>query len=227
MRNFTQVPILWTLLYNLIEEEFRNEEFSEKKKEILSDTKIHYLKLTDKREKQLKSLNAELKHLYTAITRARSNLWIYEENAEIRMPAFYYWQMKDLVTLVKMDDICEDTMLFAASSEKEQWEKQGDFYFEIRKWELAILCYKKGNKINRVNLTTGYMLVEKARSQHDDNMSKDHYVEAALYLLKAGIDDRNEGYFEKGLLCLQKVGLHSEVARAAEKIKKVSCKHIN
>ena len=35
-----------------------------------------------------KSLNAELKHLYTAITRAKCNLWIYDSHIVKRLPIF-------------------------------------------------------------------------------------------------------------------------------------------
>jgi ATP-dependent exoDNAse (exonuclease V) alpha subunit len=42
-------------------------------------------------------LNTELKLLYTAITRARANVWIFDEDEESRAPMFYYFQQRKLV----------------------------------------------------------------------------------------------------------------------------------
>ena len=44
-----------------------------------------------------KVLNSELKFLYTAITRARVNVWIFDENQEARAPAFEYFRALKLV----------------------------------------------------------------------------------------------------------------------------------
>lgn len=49
-------------------------------------------------------LNGELKHLYTAITRARVNLWIFDENEDKRAPAFQYFVKQQLVQVVKKDE---------------------------------------------------------------------------------------------------------------------------
>lgn len=49
-------------------------------------------------------LNGELKQLYTAITRARVNLWIFDENSEKRAPAFKYFIKRGLVQVVKTDE---------------------------------------------------------------------------------------------------------------------------
>lgn len=49
-------------------------------------------------------LNGELKQLYTAITRARANLWIFDENPEKRAPAFRYFIRRDFVQVVKTDE---------------------------------------------------------------------------------------------------------------------------
>lgn len=49
-----------------------------------------------------KVLNSELKHLYTAITRARVNLWFFDEDKESRAPMFEYFQKLGLVKVVTM-----------------------------------------------------------------------------------------------------------------------------
>jgi len=54
--------------------------------------------------RQHKSLNPELKYLYTAITRAKCNLWIYDSNEDKRLPVFDYWCKRNLVKVVRVDD---------------------------------------------------------------------------------------------------------------------------
>lgn len=49
---------------------------------------------------QHKVLNSELKHLYTAVTRARVNVWIFDEDQEARSPMFEYFQALGLVMIV-------------------------------------------------------------------------------------------------------------------------------
>lgn len=44
-----------------------------------------------------KLLNSELKYLYTALTRARCNLWIYDEDKDKRAPMFSYFKARKLV----------------------------------------------------------------------------------------------------------------------------------
>ena len=44
-----------------------------------------------------KVLNSELKYLYTAITRARVNVWMFDESAEARGPMFEYFRTLGLV----------------------------------------------------------------------------------------------------------------------------------
>ncbi|XP_041361942.1 TPR and ankyrin repeat-containing protein 1-like [Gigantopelta aegis] len=49
---------------------------------------------------QHKVLNSELKHLYTALTRARVNVWIFDESEEKRAPMFEYFKARHLVRVV-------------------------------------------------------------------------------------------------------------------------------
>lgn len=49
-------------------------------------------------------LNGELKQLYTAITRARVNLWIFDEDRDKRAPAFKYFIKREFVRVVKADE---------------------------------------------------------------------------------------------------------------------------
>lgn len=46
-------------------------------------------------------MNTELKQLYTAITRARVHVWIFDENEDDRAPMFEYFKARKLVQSVK------------------------------------------------------------------------------------------------------------------------------
>ncbi len=50
-----------------------------------------------------KILNSELKQLYTALTRARVNVWIYDEDTLNRAPMFDYFKRSGLVKIMKME----------------------------------------------------------------------------------------------------------------------------
>ena len=173
-------------------------------------------------EEKLKSLLAELKHLYTAITRAKVNLWIYDSSKK-RPPAFYFWLAQNLVTLVKKDDFsnqAREKLLFAAPSEKEQWAKQGDYYFKMRHWNLAMTCYDRAEVPHQSYIAKAYMLVESAKVQSQYE-AVTLYGEAAACFLNADQQKHSIEYIEKACLCLQKCGMHVMSAKLLEKLNMV------
>ena len=50
-------------------------------------------------------LNSELKYLYTAITRARVNVWMFDEDETKRAPMFEYFRRLRLVKVVRPDEV--------------------------------------------------------------------------------------------------------------------------
>lgn len=56
-----------------------------------------------------KVLNSELKHLYTALTRARVNVWIFDEDGEKRAPMFEYFKVRKLVKCMQVEEINEES----------------------------------------------------------------------------------------------------------------------
>ena len=54
---------------------------------------------------QHKVLNAELKHLYTAVTRARVNVWIFDEDMEKRAPMFEYFKARNLTRNITSSEV--------------------------------------------------------------------------------------------------------------------------
>ena len=184
--------------------------------------RLHFYNLeAEKQEERLKSLSADLKHLYTAITRARVNLWIYDEGKKCE-PFFFFCLVKKLARLIDTDDVTAlhdgDSLMFAAPSPAEQWCKQGDYYFSLRNWNIAMNCYEKGKSDHKYFLTQGYKLFEKAHN----TKSKDTYKEAGCMLLCADKCKHSIEYIEKGVVCFQKADCHIEAAELLEKMEKVS-----
>ena len=53
------------------------------------------------RKRQTAFLESELKLLYTAITRAKSNVWIFDEDDNKSIPMFEYFERRKLVEIVQ------------------------------------------------------------------------------------------------------------------------------
>ena len=77
---------------------------------------------------QQKILNSELKHLYTALTRARVNVWVFDEDREARAPMFEYWKVLDLVQIIK-------TQVVEGSGEDGSAPQRGELKTGLDKWE--------------------------------------------------------------------------------------------
>lgn len=94
-------------------------------------------------EKCHKCLNAELKCLYTAITRAKCNLWIYDCDMKKRLPMFDLWYKRGLVKVVsdRIEGVeSHHSLVFASISTPHQWKSQGDYFMKHSRWEQAKHC---------------------------------------------------------------------------------------
>lgn len=92
-----------------------------------------------------KLLNSELKKLYTAVTRARVNVWIFDEDKKKRAPMFDFLVKKKLVDVAKLEDGAVRDHHFAEQSSEEQWDKQGKYFFTKGLWKLAMKCAIKAD----------------------------------------------------------------------------------
>ncbi len=66
----------------------------------------------------------ELKNLYTAITRARVRVIIYDEDVKKRAPIFYYFQRRELVQILSFF-AADNHAPMAVKTGPEEWLKQG------------------------------------------------------------------------------------------------------
>ena len=146
-----------------------------------------------------KSLNAELKYLYTAITRARCNLWIYDENINACLPVFDYWYKRDLVKVVHETKAAESLdIVFASNSKPEQWKAQGDNFKKKGLWETAMLCYKRAGSENEYlakEIHAG-LLRQHAKKQ------KHLYLEASVTFFECDEAHHDVRYLRAAACCL-------------------------
>ena len=170
-----------------------------------------------------KSLNSELKYLYTAITRAKCNLWIYDSEPKVRLPVFDYWHKRSLVKVVQAkpsmgsQGVLDLTLVFASNSTREQWKAQGDNLKKKHLWEQAILCYQRAGPENEylAKEAKAYHLIQRARHQKPQ-----FYLEAALSFLECDELHHNRHYINGAALCLRnsKPPKYHEAAKLFEKL---------
>lgn len=102
-------------------------------------------------EEKHKILESELKMLYTAITRARVNVFLAESDVNrVCRPVFNYFMRRQVVVDVKkaLQDKNDNLRVFGNKSTAEDWQKQGEIYLQKasgdqakRMLNLAIKCF--------------------------------------------------------------------------------------
>ncbi|XP_064596809.1 TPR and ankyrin repeat-containing protein 1-like [Liolophura sinensis] len=138
---------------------------------------------------QHKVLCSELKHLYTALTRARVNVWIFDEDAENRAPMFDYFKARRLVRAISARENQSEGLtdeMFAESSSSADWLKRGDDFMKHRLYEVAAKCYRKANVEDKENIALAHAAALKAtRLQENPARMREEFLYAAeQYLIK-------------------------------------------
>ncbi|XP_053119813.1 TPR and ankyrin repeat-containing protein 1 isoform X2 [Hemicordylus capensis] len=168
-----------------------------------------------------KMLNGELKQLYTAITRARVNLWIFDENSDRRAPAFHYFIKQKLVQVVKTDDnkVLDDSM-FVKTSTSEEWIARGEYYAKHQCWKVAAKCYQKGGAIEKEKLALAHDAVLKVQSKKSNPREKQiEYMELAKTYLECG----EPNLAVKCLLLAKEYKLCAVLSEKIGKVKEAAC----
>ena len=123
-----------------------------------------------------------MKHLYTVITRAKANLWIYETSADCELPILTEWINKELIEVVDPNDAkFKPHRSFATAKEStpKQWKLQGDLLRSEMKWKQASLCYRKANRPDLETETEAIAL------EAEPLLTRQQYHEIAVAYLKA------------------------------------------
>ena len=172
-------------------------------------------------ENQDKSLLSELKHLYTAITRAKCNFWVYDTDESKRLPIFDYWNRRKLVKIVDVTDCAqEDEIILQTNTTSEQWERQGDYYKEHSLFEQAASCYKKAEATVKQFQAEAYSNVAKVSYSELSQSKISSLEQAANQFLLCDLMEHDVDHLVNAYKCLQKVG-HKEAALLHSKLAKV------
>ncbi len=172
-------------------------------------------------EQQHKSLAAELKYLYTAITRAKCNLWIYDAHSNNRLPMFDYWRKRGLADVIK-DTESSDYMPFAVTSTPEEWKEQGDYFKRKHLWEPAMKCYKKAQQPHLEFEAKAYSLFQQARACRGKEM-QNLYLQAALSFLQCDQHQHNAKHLLYAAKSLKNAGEHGDAAKLYHRLGEVCC----
>lgn len=170
-------------------------------------------------ELQHKSLSAELKYLYTAITRAKCNLWIYDSHSDNRLPVFDYWSKRGLVDVINVDDTSEN-MPFATTSTPEEWKEQGDYFKRKRLWEPAMKCYNKAEQPHLEAEAKAYSLFQKARGCKGTEMQA-FYLQSALSFLQCDQYQHDAKHLLYAAKSLKNARKHGDAAKLFERLGEV------
>jgi len=168
-----------------------------------------------------KILNSELKFLYTAITRAKCKLWIYDSDQNA--PMFHYFIERNLVEPLTNEDNSQMSY-FTIKSSKEEWERQGNRFKEKRLWKLASVCYKNAASSLLYNDAIGHMHVQLGEKQPKGSAStKQCYVSAIKCFCECLELQQSAKYIKKIANCLYNIQLYSEAATLFVKVQVNKC----
>ena len=146
---------------------------------------------------QHKILISEFKYLYTAVTRARVNVWFFDESEEARAPMFEYFQKRGVVDVNQVqkteDDMASLEGMFAQKSGKEDWKKQGIFFYGKGLWKVASKCFFiAGEKIWMKKCNAHEQADKAATLRSEPRKLRLEFVKAADLFLECGMKDEAE-----------------------------------
>ncbi|KAK3248344.1 hypothetical protein CYMTET_42187 [Cymbomonas tetramitiformis] len=167
--------------------------------------------------RQHKVLLEELRHLYTAITRARVRVWLYDEDQEARAPAWWLLERRGLVRVV--DSVLAEERLGltrGATTSQEEWRTQGSNLLDKGAFTLAATCFEKGGAMARAAAARGRALASQSETSEEAAegrgavaAKRERFAEAArCYLAGRGTP---------GLPCAEAAQLAAKCLRHAER----------
>eukprot|EP01065_Artemidia_motanka_P010929 TRINITY_DN1587_c0_g1_i4.p1 TRINITY_DN1587_c0_g1~~TRINITY_DN1587_c0_g1_i4.p1 ORF type:complete len:1594 (+),score=454.76 TRINITY_DN1587_c0_g1_i4:78-4859(+) len=168
-------------------------------------------------------LQSELKLLYVAATRARNQLWFYDEGGEGQpvVDLLCALRSEPLVRLSGPDEASGLHEYLARRSSREDWSRKGAEYFAKRKFELAASAYRKAGLSHRVRLAEAMHLRREARDASPESAaallcrSARLFEESIERHAAAGADCDHDRLLLRAAACWEKVG---EVELAARKL---------
>lgn len=169
-----------------------------------------------------KSLNAELKYLYTAITRAKHHIWIYEDSPPDTLPMLEYWCRRDVIEVASRVGASQVHVSHSSSSKKD-WKKRGDSLMRQGLWQPAKKCYQKaGEHLLEKQAFLQSLLEEMDKSKHTN---KDYFRKtrvAVQTFLECDALEHDIEYLTSAAKCLRRAEMFELSAKLFEKLCLVS-----
>ena len=132
-----------------------------------------------------KTIINELKFLYTAITRARKNIWIYDSDEKARKPIFDFFKRRGLVECINSDSIAKQSKLASSKSTPKQWKDKGNNFMEKKLYELAAQCFDKSGDKDLYYFAKGFSHSKDARRKENQLEQEKCYLLAAEAFLQS------------------------------------------
>ena len=178
-------------------------------------------------EDKHKQFCSELKHLYTAITRTRTKLWLYDECDEKHQPALYYWQRcGSLVTVVNVEEMSEKSEeIFVSSSTSEDWKARGEEFMQHKLWSVARKCFQRAECCGNVQECDALLLIEKARKLPRAERQST-YLTAAIAFLKCDNFEHRPKVLVQAAKCLYNGKFYDNAAWLYTRLRRVSVIYI-
>ena len=131
-------------------------------------------------------LCSELKHLYTAVTRARVRVVIYDQDQANRAPLFHYLEKRQLCNATSVLGQTSPQGL-AVESSAEEWQVQGKNLSERGMFHLAAKCFSKSGDVRAEHEAIAQHLVRHVAPTQLGNPAKlvEVYLEAAERFMAA------------------------------------------
>lgn len=167
-----------------------------------------------------KVLNSEFKFLYTVITRARVNVWFFDEDEEARAPVFEYFQRLNLVRVIRMSGEANETdqltSMFVEKSTEAEWCQQGHYFYNKELWEVAVKCFTMASDNLMVKKSQAQLqAAEASKLKGNPKVMRSQFLRAADQSLQCAMLD-------EGAKCLHNARERLLLAKLNRKLGKVS-----
>ena len=166
-----------------------------------------------------KVLNSEFKFLYTAITRARVNVWFFDEDEEARAPMFEYFEKLSLVRVIRMagepNETEQLTSMFVEKSTEAEWSQQGHYFYNKELWEVAVKCFNMAGDTLMIKKSQAQLqAAEAAKLKANPKVMRAQFLKAADQFLQCAMLD-------EGAKCLHNARERLLLAKLNRKLGKV------
>jgi hypothetical protein len=156
-----------------------------------------------------KILLDELRHLYTAVTRARVNVWIYEESASKCRPMFDFLIRNGLVDVMSGAEMGSNTagLTKGTSTSTADWDRQGHNLLAKKACFMAAHCFLKANNTSMYSLALAqHHVMEALKEPKDSEPFQANFRMAADLFLAARTKQGSVGVIIEAAKCCKYAG---------------------